>query len=262
MATIDAYDGFAIDLDGVVWLSHEPIAGSPAAIERLRAAGRAVVFVTNDPRSTRAEHAERLTAIGAPTDPADVLTSAAASAEALAAERPGARVMSVGTKALAAELAAQGLEPLPPSDGVEPHAVVVGGGAHFDYEVLRVASAAVRAGAELWATNKDPTYPTARGLVPGTGSLVAAIEVAAGAEARNVGKPGPMLFGAAIRRLGCERPLMAGDSLGSDIAGAARAGIDTALILTGRDGRDEIASAPHRPDHVFADLAALADAIA
>lgn len=261
MSALDSHDGIAVDLDGVVWLSHQPIPGSAEAIERLRADGRAVVFVTNDPRSTRAELAGRLSEIGAPTDPADVLTSAVATAEAIAGERPGARVLAVGTDSLNAELGARGLEPIAPAESADADAVVVGGGARFDQDVLRIASGLVREGAELWATNKDPTYPTATGLVPGTGSIVAAIEVASGAEARNVGKPEPTLFAAAMRRLGCERPLMAGDSLRSDIAGAARAGMATALILTGRDGREDIASAEHRPDHVFDDLAALARAV-
>jgi glycerol 3-phosphatase-2 len=256
------YDGFAIDLDGVVWLSREPIPGSAGAVGALRAAGFPVVFVTNDPRSTRAELAERLERIGAPASREEVLTSASACARELARSHPGARVLAVGTDSLERELAARGLESVPVADGARAEAVVVGGGARFDFEVLRVAAEAVREGATLWATNKDPTYPTARGLVPGTGALVAAVEVASGTEARNVGKPEPALFAAAIERLGCERPLMAGDSLRSDVAGAAEAGMATALILTGRDSEVDITTAPHRPDHVFADLAALADALA
>ncbi len=261
--TSDSYEGYAIDLDGVVWLSREPIPGSPEAIERLRAAGRAVVFVTNDPRSTRAELADRLTEIGAPTDAADILTSATAAAAAVAEAQPGARVLAVGTDSLRRELTADGLDVLGDGEsGGRIDAVVVGGGAGFDYEVLRIASAAVREGARLWATNRDPTYPTARGLVPGTGALVAAIEVAAGERSTNVGKPEPALFEAALRRLGVSGALMAGDSLNSDIGGAAQAGLDTALILTGRDGREQIDGASPAPDLVFDDLAALARALA
>jgi HAD superfamily hydrolase (TIGR01450 family) len=256
------YDGFAIDLDGVVWLGHEPIVGSAEAIERLRAAGHPLVFVTNDPRSTRAELAERLGAIGAPTDRAQVLTSAVAAAEEVARTNPGAAVLAVGTESLATELAAQGLQPMPIADGIKPAAVVVGGGAPYDQDVVRIASTAVREGARLIATNKDPLYPTTQGLVPGTGSLVAAIEVPAGVEAENAGKPEPALFEAALRHLDCKRPLMAGDSLHSDIAGATRAGMETALILSGRDSRADLAAAPQAPQLVFENLAALAEALA
>lgn len=143
--------------------------------------------------------------------------------------------------------------------------MAVGGGSGFDFEVLRIASAKVREGAELWATNKDPTYPTASGLTPGTGAIVAAIEVAAGTEALNVGKPEPGLFEEALEMLGvppdrAAEVMMAGDSLHSDIAGAAGAGLRTAFVLTGRDSREDLAGAPVAPDFVFDDLAALAAA--
>lgn len=267
-----AIEGFAIDLDGVVWLSHEPIAGSIEALGRLRDGGRPLIFVTNDPRSTRAELASRLTELGAPTEPAAIVTSAVAAAAAVAARQPGARALAIGTPSLARELAEHGIDVIGQEQirdgavaesvlaGVE--AVVVGGGAGFDYELLRDASTVVREGAELWATNKDPTYPTANGLVPGTGAIVAAIESASGRVAHNVGKPEPGLFVEALAQLGVERALMAGDSLHSDIAGAASAGLTTAFVLSGRDGRDDIAAAPTAPDFVFADLAALAEAFA
>ena len=220
--------------------------------------------MTNDPRSTRSELASRLTEIGTPTDAQGVLTSATATAELIGEEHPGARVLSVGTDALERELEAAGLDPVT-ATGAESagfDAVVVGGGARFDYEVLRATSTAVRDGAALWATNKDPTYPTSSGLVPGTGAIVAAIEVASDTEARNVGKPEPALFESALERLACERPLMAGDSLHSDVVGAARAGMATALVLTGRDGRDDVQGAPAQPHHVFEDLRSLAAELA
>lgn len=265
-----AIDGFAIDLDGVVWLSREPIPGSIGALGRLREGGRPLVFLTNDPRSTRAELAARLTELGAPTDPGEILTSATAAAGALADARPGARVLAIGTESLARELADRAIDVVGQEEirdggqdsaleGIE--AVVVGGGAGFDYELLRLASNLVREGAELWATNKDPTYPTARGLVPGTGAIVAAIEVASGIAAHNVGKPEPGLFREALAGLGVERALMAGDSLHSDIAGAAAAGMTTAFVLTGRDARADLENAPAAPDLVFDDLAALAEAL-
>ena len=240
-----------------MWLSREPVAGSIEAIETIVAGGRPVVFVTNDPRSTRAELAGRLTDLGVATAVDAVLTSASACAETLALERPGAAAMAVGTDSLGRELAEAGLAAVPIADGASADAVVVGGGGTFDYEVLRIASNAVRAGAELWATNKDPNYPTPTGLVPGTGAIVAAIEVASGVTARDVGKPEPGLFEAALRHLGCERPLMVGDSLDSDITGASRAGIATALVLTGRSSRADLNGAPTQPDHVYEDLAAL-----
>jgi glycerol-1-phosphatase len=256
MMPVPSYDGFALDLDGVVWLTGQPIAGSVEAIARLRSRGR-VVFLTNDPRSTREEYAERLRGIGVDTKVDDVLTSAAAAAEAVAAEAPGCGVYVVGSDALRAELRAAGLRVVERGDSAAD-AVVVGGHSGFDFAELHEAMNAVRGGAELWATNRDPVYPTAGGLLPGTGAIVAAVETAAGQSARVVGKPEPAMFDAARHRLGAERPAIVGDSLDSDIAGGAAAGFGTVLVLTGRAARADAEHAPVRPDVVVPDLAAFA----
>lgn len=256
------YDGFALDLDGVVWLSKQPIPGAPEAIQLLREGGRPTVFVTNDPRATRAELAADLTRIGAPTGADDVMTAGFATALMIGREHPGARVMAIGTDSFKRELRDQGLDPIEdPVSGEGAEVVVLGGPGEFTLEILTEACFAVRAGATLWTTSRDSTYPTPRGLAPGTGAFTAAVESATERRARSAGKPEPGLFEAARERLGCERPLMAGDSLVSDIHGAAQAGYATALVLTGRGERDAIAEAPTHPDHVFDDLAALAAAL-
>jgi glycerol-1-phosphatase len=257
MAALDRCDGFAIDLDGVVWLSGEPIPGSVEAIASLRRRGRPVVFLTNDPRSTRQEYGERLGAIGVDADARDVLTSGAAVAEAIAAEWPGARVYVVGSEALRAELGAAGLVVVEGSEW-SPDAVAVGGYSGFDFGDLREAMTAVRAGATLWATNRDPVYPTARGLLPGTGAVVAAVETASERTARVAGKPEAAMFEAARRRLGAEHPAIVGDSLDSDIAGGAAAGFVTVLVLTGRASRADVERSRASPDLVVQSLAEIA----
>jgi glycerol 3-phosphatase-2 len=256
--TVSAYDGFALDLDGVVWLTGQPIPGSVEAIARLREGGRGVIFLTNDPRSTREEYAERLRRIGVETEVEDVLTSGTAVAEAVAAEIPGAGVYVVGSDALRAELRLAGLEVVAGDDS-SADAVVVGGHSGFDFAELHEAMTAVRAGAELWATGRDPVYPTAEGLLPGSGAIVAAVETASGATARVAGKPEPPMFEAARRRLRADRPAIVGDSLDSDIAGGAAAGFATILVLTGRASRADADRAPVRPDAVVPSLAAFAD---
>ena len=261
MATPADYDCFAIDLDGVMWLGVEPIPGSADAVAAIRASGRAAIFVTNDPRSTRREFAERLTGIGVEAGPDAVLSVGSATAELLARDRPGASVLVIGTASLVSELEAAGLEVVPARAGGRADVVIVGGGPGFDYESLRIASRAVRAGAELWATGRDPTYPAADGLEPGTGALVAAVETASGVRARSIGKPEPGLFEAAVAHLGGRRPAMIGDSLDSDVAGAVRAGIGAILVLTGRSSRAELERAEPAPDLVFDDLAAVAAAL-
>jgi glycerol 3-phosphatase-2 len=185
---------------------------------------------------------------------ADVLTSGAAVGEAVAAEAPGALVYVVGADALRAELREAGLEVVDASEA-RPGAVVVGGHSEFDFAELREAMRAVREGAELWGTNRDPVYPTARGLLPGTGAIVAAVETASGRAARIVGKPEPTMFDVARRRLGAKRPAIIGDSLDSDVAGGAGAGFGTVLVLTGRATPADVETSPVRPDSVVPDLA-------
>jgi HAD superfamily hydrolase (TIGR01450 family) len=252
------HDGFALDLDGVVWLSKEPIDGSPEAVARIREHA-STVFVTNDPRSTLEEIAANLDRIGVPTPASDVISSASATAEAIAVERPGASVLSVGRSALGAELARVGIETIEPAEDARADVVAIGGSSDMSAELLRIAHAAVAGGGELWATNKDPVYPTARGIVPGTGAFVAAVEYSTGATARCPGKPHRGIFESVRNHLGAELPIMVGDSLDADIAGAAGAGMASALVLTGRASRADLEGEPEpAPDFVFDDLTKLA----
>jgi HAD superfamily hydrolase (TIGR01450 family) len=255
------FDGFALDLDGVVWLSKEPIPGSPEAVAAIRERA-ATVFLTNDPRSTREQVAANLDRSGVPTDPDDVVTSASATAETLAAERPGATILSIGRSALNAELERLGIEALEPSEGARADVVVIGGASDMSAELLRIAHGAVIAGGELWATNADPAYPTKQGLVPGTGAFVAAVEYSTGTRARVPGKPHHEIFDRVREHLGGERPIMVGDSLDADIAGAAGAGMASALVLTGRTSEADLeGEIPAQPDFLFADLASLASVL-
>lgn len=252
------HDGFALDLDGVVWLSKEAIPGAPEAVAAIRERA-ATVFLTNDPRSTREEVAANLERTGVPTPIDDIVTSASATAETLAAERPGASVLSVGRSALDTELARLGIEALRPAEGARADVVVIGGASDLSAELLRIAHTAVLAGGELWATNADPAYPTARGLVPATGAFVAAVEYSTGARARVPGKPHHEIFDRVRDHLGGARPIMVGDSLDADIAGAAGARMATALVLSGRTSEADLEGGTDvRPDFVFDDLPALA----
>ncbi|MGH2926181.1 MAG: HAD-IIA family hydrolase [Solirubrobacterales bacterium] len=255
MASADRFDGFAIDLDGVVWLAGEPIPGSVEAVAALRRRGAGVVFVTNDPGRTTAATAELLGRVGIEAGSDDVVTSSAAVAERIRAEQGEASVHVLGPEALGEQLEMAGLRVV--DAGHRPiDAVVVGGHSGFNYAELRDAVRAVRDGAELWATGRDATYPTPEGLLPGTGALVAAVETASERRARVAGKPEPPMFEAAKRRLGAGRIAMVGDTLDADIAGGARAGFATVLVLSGRTTREDLERSEIEPDIVAADLAA------
>jgi 4-nitrophenyl phosphatase len=256
MSHADAFDGFAIDLDGVVWLAEVPIRGAVGAVAGLRRDGRPVVFVTNDPGRTRAQTAALLEQVGIEATADDVLTSSAAVGEELHSELGGASVYVIGPDAMREELELAGHEVVP-ANHRRVDAVVLGGHSGFDYDELRAATAAVRAGAPLWATGRDATYPTPDGLVPGTGALVAAVETAAETRARVAGKPEPPMFEAAKSRLRGDRLAMVGDTLDADIAGGRRAGFVTVLVLSGRASRDDLDESPIQPDLVLPDLAAI-----
>jgi 4-nitrophenyl phosphatase len=144
-----------------------------------------------------------------------------------------------------------------------PDAVVVGLDKTFSYEKLLMANQAIRAGARFVATNADATLPTEAGLVPGCGSIVAAVATASGQIPTVIGKPEPLLLQMASERLGIAPAdsVMVGDRLDTDIIAGARAGMLTVLVLTGVSTREEIADAPVLPDLVFTDLNALMEAM-
>jgi len=255
------FDGLIVDLDGVVWVGETAVPGSVAAIAQLRARGVRLLFLTNDPRGSRAEYAARLRALGVPVDESEIVTSGSALASFVRdREGVGTTAFVIGSPSLKAELTQAGLELLVGEAGREAEIVAVGGHDGFNYDELRIATQAVRRGACLYAAGRDATFPMPDGPWPGTGSVAAAVEVAGGKTAIAVGKPEPFIFDIARSLLvGCRRVAIVGDNLAADIAGGNRAGLTTILVLTGTSGRDDVASAEVAPDLVLPDLAALID---
>jgi 3-hydroxyisobutyrate dehydrogenase/2-hydroxy-3-oxopropionate reductase len=258
------YDGLIIDLDGVVWRGDDPIPGTAEAIAAVRGRGIRVMFVTNEPRRSRAALAGRLTEIGIPATVADVRTSAAVAAR-VAGSLAGLmdrRALVVGPPALRDEIKGAGFQVVACEQAREAGIVVVGGHAGFDYRELRAAAVAVQGGARLIATGRDATFPTPDGPWPATGAILAAIETAGGMPAVVVGKPERIMFDVAREALaGCVRIGVIGDHLTSDIEGARRAGLDAILVLTGAASQADLERAPVPPDLVLDSLAALPEAI-
>jgi 4-nitrophenyl phosphatase len=240
------------DLDGVIWLSHQPIPGAADAVARFRAAGHRVVFVTNNSFSLLAEHEAALAAIGIPAE-GDVLTSAMAAAQLVT---PGERVMLAAGRGVREAFEARGIEIV--EDG-SADTVVVGLHRDFDYAGLTRASSAIRNGARFIGTNTDSTFPTAHGLVPGAGSLIAAVATAAGVEPIVAGKPHQPMAMLAHALLGedLSAAVMVGDRLDTDGEFAGTLGCRFALVYTGVVRPGTVVEP--RPAFVSADLAALAD---
>lgn len=217
------------DLDGVVWLAHRPIAGSAGAIARLRASGHRVLFVTNNSATELAGQVSVLEQIGIPAE-GDVLNSAMAAALLL---QPGDRVMVFGGPGIYEALAWRGVEVV--SEG-KVVAVVVGFHLQFDYNTMRTAADAVRAGARLIGTNDDATYPTPDGPIPGGGAILAGIEVAAGVTAEIAGKPYAAMVGLVRAELGSgplDGVVMVGDRPSTDGLFAQSLGCRYAQVWSG-----------------------------
>ena len=236
---LNAYDHVLLDLDGCVWVGGEPTPRAPEAIAELRASGRRIAFVTNDARHATEDFVRLLWAGGIQASIEEVVGAGAALQHLLAERFPGAGAVVIGSVAVHRHVLDAGLRIVNRSERApEAQVVVVSVHDDFNYRELREAVAAVLAGATLIGIARDPNYPQPDGLWPGSGALLAAVEVASGATADIiVGKPHPPLFATALDRLGPGRALMVGDRVAIDVAGAQAAGIDGALVLSGADDR-------------------------
>ncbi len=257
---VDRYDLVIFDLDGVVFLGHEPIDGAVAAINGLVADGKPVAYATNNASRRAADVSSLLVSLGIHADPAEVITSAQASATVLADRlEPGSPVLIVGGPSLRAEIADVGLTPVSIAAD-NPRAVVQGYAPDVGWVQLAEACVAIRGGALWVATNADRTLPSPRGELPGNGSLVAVLTTALDRQPDIiVGKPAPRLFTTAAGRVGAKRPLVVGDRLDTDIAGAVQAGMDSLLVLTGVATADDVLAAAKgsRPTWISSDLRGL-----
>jgi glycerol 3-phosphatase-2 len=267
----DRFDGFLIDLDGVVWIGREPVPGSVETLQELMAAGKRVVFVTNNPGRQPEAYAERLRELGVEVGVAQIVTAGMVLAR-LAGEAAGVggTAFVLGRSALKEMVAATGVRLLEGDEAEQADVVVVSGHPGFDYEELKTAKFALDRGARLFATSHDPTMPFPGGELPGTGAVLAAVEVASGKEATIAGKPERHLFEMAKEALACSfrshgaqkeqangRLAMVGDRIGSDIEGGRNAGLETILVLSGTTSRQEAETADPAPDHVLENLTAL-----
>lgn len=258
MPLADRFDGFLVDLDGVVWIGREPVPGSPEALRALLEAGKRVVFVTNNPGRPPAAYAERLGELGVEVGAERIVTAGMVAAR-LAGEAagPGGTAFVIGAPALKEMVAATGTRLLEGEEAWDADVVVVSGHRGFDYGELVASKRALERGAALFATSHDPTMPYPGGELPGTGAILAAVEAASGRRAEIAGKPERHLFEMAIEAVGDGELAMVGDRVSSDIAGGKAAGLGTILVLSGTTSREEAAAADPAPDFVVEDLAGL-----
>jgi len=261
-ALVARYAAVVCDLDGVVYRGPSAV---PHAVEVLGSLSMPVLYATNNASRSPHDVAAHLRELGLACTPDAVATSSQAGAWLLADRlRPGSRVLAVGGAGVATALAEAGLHPVLAADAAagEVQAVLQGYGPAVTASDLAEAAYAVEGGATWVATNTDGTLPTDRGVAPGNGSLVAAVERAVGSPPDLVaGKPSPPLYLLCAQRLDLDpkRVLAVGDRLDTDIEGAVAAGMDSLLVLTGVDDLRACLEAPshRRPTWVAPDLRAL-----
>jgi HAD superfamily hydrolase (TIGR01450 family) len=238
------YDHFLLDLDGCVWIGDEVVPGTIDTIAALRRAGKRVAFVTNNARRGTEEFVRKLWSLGIQASLEEVVTVGGALQHVLAERHARSTAVVIGSPAIHRHVIDAGLRIVNGSDFVtRAQVVVVAGHDRFDYDELREAMQALRSGAVLLGANRDPSFPMPGGYWPGTGAILAAVEVASEVTAETFGKPEPGLFLTAVDRLGPGRTLVLGDRLDTDIAGAHAAGLDGALVLSGATTAAEAAQA-------------------
>ncbi|WP_069387619.1 HAD-IIA family hydrolase [Cellulosimicrobium cellulans] len=253
------YDLALVDLDGVAYRGHDPIPHAAESLTGARSAGMRLVFVTNNASREPGSVADQLTGLSIPATADEVMTAAQAAAALLRTRlEPGARVLVVGGAGLVTAVRAAGFEVVDTADA-EPVAVAQGFAPELGWRQLAEAAYAVQRGAWHVASNLDLSLPTERGFAPGNGALVGAVRAATGVEPDSAGKPTPAMYRLAVERAGASAPLVVGDRLDTDLAGARAGGYPGLHVLTGvSTARDAVLAAPGlRPDYIGEDLRSL-----
>ncbi len=251
--------GLIIDMDGVLWLDTQPIGDLSAIFKKIHQIGLRMILATNNATRTVEDYQEKLRGFGVEIEKSQIINSAQAAGIHLQEKFPGgASVFVVGQPSLKETLEDYGMCVV--SAGFRGIDVVV---ASLDYQLtydkLRQASLLIQSGSYFVGTNPDITLPTPDGLIPGSGTVIKALEIASGKHAKIIGKPEPVLYEIALRRLQCEpkQALAIGDRLDTDIAGAQAAGIHTALVLSGVSSQEQLHNYRPKPDLIAQNLAEL-----
>lgn len=248
------YDAVLVDLDGTVWQGHEPIPGARDGLIALRDTGIPVVFVTNNTSLRRQAFRSRMEAAGLPTDLGPIVTAGWATAQFLADHHPDDAVFVIGDEALRLDIEDAGLEIV---DTGVADVVVAAHDEDVSYDRLTATLRAFGHDTTLIAPNRDRVYPGEDGPVPGAGASVGAVEGMTGHEALVVGKPETRLADLAAASVDTTSTncLLVGDNLQTDILMGERAGMTTALVLTGVSSRAAAESASVQPDYILDSLA-------
>ncbi len=239
--------GILFDMDGVLYRGRRALPGARTTLAALDRAGLPYALVTNNSTRSPRQYVRHLANMGMRVPAERIVTSSVGTTAYLhRILRPGARVLVIGEPALRRALVRAGFTPA----WQDVAAVVVGLDRRLTYKKLALATAALARGAAFVASNPDPLLPTESGMLPGAGSIVAALQYAAGRDPVIIGKPDPRLLREAIRRIGtrASQTAMVGDQRSTDIAAGRAAGLFTILVMTGIAGSRRGGQGDPRPD--------------
>ena len=242
-----------LDMDGVLWHGSSPVVDVQLLFDRIRQLGMSAFCVTNNSTRPVAYHLAKLRTMGVDLDRSQILTSAEATANQLKLRFPEpGDVFVVGESGIQDALRERGFRLLNGEEGRAAQAVVVGLDKTFTYHKFDMAVRYLQEGAYFMGTNPDPSIPTPTGSAPGAGALIQGIEISSGIKAQVIGKPHSGLFQETLKRAGClpREALMIGDRLDTDILGAQRLGLKTALVLTGMTKKEEALAWEPRPEFI------------
>ena len=241
--------GFICDMDGVIYHGNLLLPGVEEFVDWLYREKKSFLFLTNSSERSPRELQQKLARMGLEVKEDHFYTSALATARFLKSQAPGCSAYVIGAPGLVGALYDVGIT----MNDVNPDYVVVGETMNYYYDSIVKAVGFVQRGAKLVATNSDLTGPSENGIIPACRALVAPIELATGRTAYYVGKPNPLMMRTGLKMLGCHsaEAVMIGDRMDTDIVAGIETGLDTALVLSGCTGVEDLKRYPYRPSHVL-----------
>ncbi|MEO8354498.1 MAG: HAD-IIA family hydrolase [Chloroflexota bacterium] len=254
MQSLSKITHLIVDMDGVLYLGDQPLRCLREFFAFLRERSIPFILATNNSTRTPQEYVDKLARMGVTVSPNEILVSGQATARFLAREYPrGTRVHVFGMPSLKQAMLDEGF--VLADEDVQ--LVVASMDREVTYEKLKRATLLIRGGARFIATNLDPTNPSEEGLLPGTGSMIVALEAASGTKATAIGKPQPTMYQLALEQMGAspETTAAIGDRVDTDILGGKRAGLITICVLSGSSDRAEAEAIG--TDMIFDDIAHL-----
>jgi len=253
---ISNFRGYIFDLDGTIYRGEKLIPGAQEVIQRLKNLGRRIVYLSNKPLQTREDYAAKLTRLGIPTEPKEIINSSYVMARWLGQQAPQATIFVIGEPPLIKEMENQGFRLS--ENPAEIDYVIASFDRTFDYRKLNIAFQALKRGAHFVATNPDRSCPVEGGEIPDCAAMIGAIEGATGKKVETiVGKPSEITIQVAVETMHLKPQdcLLVGDRLETDMAMGKKAGMATALVLTGVTKREIILQSPWPPDFIWESVA-------